>query len=279
MRSRRPSQVSVLQLDTHFPRLPGDVACGETYCRPPEILRIARADVAHIVYQNPEAIDIEPFIAAARRSQGDIITTSCGFLSPFEDIIAAQIDRPFLASSLNALPYLLAPVVGDWAINSQQELPGVFQGELRGAFQGDCRGGWDADRQNKSRGDWPKDWRGDVRGDQINIMSFDRSALSHQHLPPGALAHLGQIFDIGQKSHLYQVLSQDRTVLNADIARREVVSAVDRHLTDDCRLLVLECTNLPPHKQAIRAARSIQTFDILDRIEAVAPGSINSGFL
>lgn len=230
-----PCRVSVLQLDTHFPRIPGDVACPQTYCRSPEILRIERVDVAHIVRPDPRLIDITPFIEAARRSKGDIITTSCGFLSPFEGIIAAAVDRPFLASSLNALPDLITHVDG--------------------------------------RRDGQPD------GHQVNIMSFDQAALTSRHLPHAAQGRVGRIFDIGQTSHLYQVISQDLADLDATRARREIVAAVDAHLTSDCALLVLECTNLPPYKEAIRAASPIQTFDILDRLETIAPGTINPAFL
>ncbi|MGB3407292.1 MAG: hypothetical protein WBA67_07335 [Jannaschia sp.] len=101
----RPA-VTVLQLDTIFPRVPGDVGCPESYAAEVEIIRIPRATVARIVTDRPEAIDIAPFETAVRRARGEVIVTSCGFLAFWQDHLAALTDRPFIASSLGALDHL-----------------------------------------------------------------------------------------------------------------------------------------------------------------------------
>ena len=96
-------RVTVLQLDTHFPRIAGDVGCEATYARPPQIIRIGGASVAGIVTDRPQDIKIAPFEEALSHADGDIIVTSCGFLSYWQQHLAALTDRPFISSALTAL--------------------------------------------------------------------------------------------------------------------------------------------------------------------------------
>lgn len=95
--------VTVLQLDTDFPRIAGDVGARESYARAPQILRIDGASVRSIVTDRPKDIDMAPFEEALSRAEGDIIVTSCGFLSYWQDHLAAKTNRPFIASALCAL--------------------------------------------------------------------------------------------------------------------------------------------------------------------------------
>ncbi len=98
--------VTVLQLDTDFPRIAGDVGCLATYVDEIEILRISGASVGQIVSANPAAIPIAPFEGAVAKARGDIIVTSCGFLSYWQKHLEARTDRPFISSALTALPAL-----------------------------------------------------------------------------------------------------------------------------------------------------------------------------
>lgn len=95
--------VTVLQLDTSFPRVPGDVACLDTYIGDIEIIRIPSASVNAIVSGRPDQVDIKPFEIAIKQAQGDIIVTSCGFLSYWQTHLAELTDKPFISSSLTAL--------------------------------------------------------------------------------------------------------------------------------------------------------------------------------
>ena len=95
--------VTVLQLDTDFPRVPGDVACPDTYRGEIETIRILHATVGQVVRRRPDLIDITPFEDAVRRAQGEVIVTSCGFLSYWQDHLAGLADRPFISSALTAL--------------------------------------------------------------------------------------------------------------------------------------------------------------------------------
>ena len=101
--------VTVLQLDTHFPRIAGDVGSTDSYTCEVEIIRIKGASVAGIVTDAPDQIDITPFESALKAARGDVIVTSCGFLSYWQAHLEALVDRPFISSSLVALDRLDDP--------------------------------------------------------------------------------------------------------------------------------------------------------------------------
>lgn len=111
----RPA-VTVLQLDTHFPRIAGDVGAPATYLDEVEIIRVSGASVATIVTNAPETIDVGPFEDALKSARGDVIVTSCGFLSYWQTHLEAQTNRPFLSSALVALDRLQDHGIDDLAI-------------------------------------------------------------------------------------------------------------------------------------------------------------------
>lgn len=102
----RPPQVTVLQLDTAFPRVAGDVGCADSYAAVPQIIRVPGASVGRIVTGRPQDIDIGPFEDALKNARGDLIVTSCGFLAYWQAHLAGLCDRPFISSSLTALDRL-----------------------------------------------------------------------------------------------------------------------------------------------------------------------------
>ncbi|SDZ50074.1 hypothetical protein SAMN05444004_11766 [Jannaschia faecimaris] len=218
--------LTVLQLDTGFPRVPGDVGCAATYTGTVQVLRIPRATVAHVVTSNPDAIDIAPFEAAIALAQGEVIATSCGFLAPFQDRLAARTGRPVIASALGALDDL-----------SLTHSP-----------------------------------------DQILIITFDASILGPAHLGRHAVFAQG-IVGLPPDSHLRRVIVGDLTKLDTDRAGAEVVALVARHRRPAHRHILLECTNLPPYKAALRAATGLPVTDILSRIEAARPGTVVPAFV
>ena len=99
-------RITVLQLDTHFPRIPGDVGSAETFQAELEIIRVPNATVKQVVSNDPAQINLGPFIDAIKGATGDLITTSCGFLSPFQNTLDAECDVPFIASALGQLEQL-----------------------------------------------------------------------------------------------------------------------------------------------------------------------------
>lgn len=98
------ASLAVLQLDTWFPRLPGDIACPDSYSRPVRLQTIPRASVAAVVSPAPEQLDLRAFEQAVQVATEPLITTSCGFMIYFQDRLSTVARQPFISSALTALP-------------------------------------------------------------------------------------------------------------------------------------------------------------------------------
>ena len=98
--------VSLLQLDTSFPRIPGDIGSPETWRAGLDIHVVPELSVAQVINSDPGATDMTKVETAMDRARGDILTTSCGFLCYWQDRLAARTARPFVSSALLALPDL-----------------------------------------------------------------------------------------------------------------------------------------------------------------------------
>ncbi|MEJ8573916.1 aspartate/glutamate racemase family protein [Microbaculum marinum] len=103
--------VGVLQLDTRFPRPPGDIGAPETWGGNCLIERVSGATVPRIVRPSLEEAVIAPFLQAARRLEAagaSVLVTSCGFLWPAAARISAAVSIPVVTSALQAMPRLRA---------------------------------------------------------------------------------------------------------------------------------------------------------------------------
>lgn len=98
------TRLTVLQLDTVFPRIKGDVASPETYLEPVKVEKIPQASVARVVTSSPDQNDITPFMTAAAAINSGMGVTSCGFLGYWQDELNRHCPRPFIASALVDLP-------------------------------------------------------------------------------------------------------------------------------------------------------------------------------
>jgi len=78
---------------------------------------------------------------------------------------------------------------------------------------------------------------------------------------------------------LREVISNNLTHLDADLAGAEIVAHVSKHLTQKHRHILLECTNLPPYKAALTQQTGLPVTDILTLIEFERAGTIHSDFL
>ena len=94
--------IGILMLDTHFPRIPGDIGNATTFPFPVVYRTIKGADSRRVVVEADPAL-IQPFIDAALELVGEgckAITTSCGFLAIFQKELAAAVPVPVASSSL-----------------------------------------------------------------------------------------------------------------------------------------------------------------------------------
>lgn len=98
--------IGILTLETHFPRIPGDIGNASSY-RFPVKLRMVKGATSKRVVDKTDLSLLEPFVEAARELEADgvrAITTSCGFLSIFQDEMARAVKVPMFTSVLMLVP-------------------------------------------------------------------------------------------------------------------------------------------------------------------------------
>jgi len=104
--SEENAVLGILVLDTRFPRIPGDVGNPASYDFPVRVRTVRGATVRRVVVEgDPELLS--PFLQAARELEAEgvrAITTSCGFLAPFQETIARAVNVPVFLSSLVQIP-------------------------------------------------------------------------------------------------------------------------------------------------------------------------------
>ena len=80
----------------------------------------------------------------------------------------------------------------------------------------------------------------------------------------------GQVIGLPPTTHLRQVIANDLPDLDPALAEAEILQLVDELCAEyRVRALLLECTNLPPYKAAIKARFGLEVFDILTLINDV----------
>ena len=95
-------KIGILMLDTHFPRVPGDIGNATSFPFP-VAFRIVREATAETVVNQQNPALIEPFCKAAQELEAEgckCIVTSCGFMAIFHKEIVASVNIPVISSSL-----------------------------------------------------------------------------------------------------------------------------------------------------------------------------------
>jgi Asp/Glu/hydantoin racemase len=98
--------LGILMLEARFPRVPGDMGNAETWPFPILYKVIAGASPDRVVRRRAEGL-LPDFIAGAEelvRLGAEAITTNCGFLSLFQQELAARLGVPVATSSLLQVP-------------------------------------------------------------------------------------------------------------------------------------------------------------------------------
>lgn len=102
--------VGILMLETRFPRVPGDMGNAATWPFPVLYKVVRGATPDRVVRGGAEGLK-DAFVEAGRemvRDGADGITTTCGFLSLFQDDLKAALGVPVAASSLMQAPWIEA---------------------------------------------------------------------------------------------------------------------------------------------------------------------------
>jgi len=99
--------IGILMLDTVFPRIIGDIGNARTYPFPVRYKIVKNAFTERIMKEKPEPELLKPFIEAAQELEAEgvkAITTSCGFLAPFQRELADVVSIPVFTSALMLVP-------------------------------------------------------------------------------------------------------------------------------------------------------------------------------
>jgi hypothetical protein len=102
--------LGILMLEARFPRIPGDMGNGTTWPFP-VLFRVVRgATPERVVLEGARGL-LPEFIAAAQELVelgAEAITTNCGFLSLFQQELAAAVRVPVATSALMQVPWVQA---------------------------------------------------------------------------------------------------------------------------------------------------------------------------
>jgi hypothetical protein len=203
--------LGILMLDTRFPRPVGDVGNPQTYARagiPVRLVTVAGASPQRVVQQADPAL-LQPFVDAARALECEgavLLSTSCGFLAAYQDVLAQALAIPVLTSSLLQVARLRRP--GIVTIAPESLTPAILQGA------------------------------GVPAGTPV------------QGVEPGC-------------EFQRRILSNDST-MDLGQAEQDVVSAALHLVRNHPELsdIVLECTNMPPYRDAVARATGRPVHDI-----------------
>ncbi len=106
--------IGVLMLDSHFPRIIGDVGNVKSWGFPVLFKMVENKTPTKVVLELTKD-DIQPFIEAAKQLENEgvsAITTSCGFLALFQKELANELNVPVFTSSLLMLP-MISHMIGN----------------------------------------------------------------------------------------------------------------------------------------------------------------------
>jgi len=98
--------LGILMLETHFPRIPGDIGNASSFNFPVVYKVVKGANADRVVSQGDPAL-VEEFISAGKElvaSGTRALVASCGFLALFQKEISEALPVPCVASSLVQLP-------------------------------------------------------------------------------------------------------------------------------------------------------------------------------
>jgi len=96
------ARLGILMLEARFPRIPGDMGNAQTWPFPVMYKVVSGATPRRVVAERAQGL-LAPFVAAGRElvaAGADGLTTNCGFLSLYQQELAAAVSVPVATSSL-----------------------------------------------------------------------------------------------------------------------------------------------------------------------------------
>ncbi|WP_349975698.1 hypothetical protein [Pseudomonas sp. WHRI 8519] len=104
----------------------------------------------------------------------------------------------------------------------------------------------------------------------LPVITYDSQVLSKYHFgrfwAPNVVVQ-----GIEKSGELYTVIKGDKEILDASLAERGVLESVEKALSryPTSKAILLECTNLPPYRQAIEKYFGLPVFDIFSALETL----------
>jgi len=112
--------------------------------------------------------------------------------------------------------------------------------------------------------------RGLANGARCGVVTVDAGSLGEAHLRAAGAPADTPIEGLALDSRFRATLLDDGEMLDEDEARRATVAAAERLLArcPQVGAIVLECTNMPPYADAVRAATGLPVHDITTLIRS-----------
>ena len=97
------NKLAILQLDTNFKRIAGDICCKKTFLRNVNIIKINNASVSEIISKDQNEQHYVNFKNQILLRKEDVITTSCGFTYNWQSTLNKLTKSDVITSSLCCL--------------------------------------------------------------------------------------------------------------------------------------------------------------------------------
>lgn len=224
--------VGIIMLQTRFPRPPGDIGNPASFPFPVRYRVVPRATVARVVGGPDEAL-LAPFVEAAVELERE----GAGLIATSCGFLAAF--QPALADAVRV------PVVSSALL----WVPLLLA----------CLGPSSA----------------------VGVLTFDARRLGARHFQGVGVAGFEELVARGrlvvrgmEDTAFHRTIAGDLPHLDTELARAEHEQAATALLRQQPNVaaFVLECTNMPPYREAIALATGRPVFDILQLIRAVREG-------
>jgi Asp/Glu/hydantoin racemase len=113
-------------------------------------------------------------------------------------------------------------------------------------------------------------------GRRAGVITISAEALSVQHLRGAGAASSTPVVGVVPDGEFARAILGDAPQMDQAKLRSEVLEAGRRLLREhaDVRAIVLECTNMPPYADALRAATGLPVYDVLTLVRGLMDRSI-----
>lgn len=218
-----------LMLDTRFPRITGDAGCAATWNFPARYHVVTGASAARVVRRRAENL-LPAFIDGGRQlARAGVcgVSTTCGFLCLQQKALAQALPLPVLTSALLS--------------------------------------GGDIIRRLPPR-------------KRLGILTASQQHLTEEHLrAAGINPRRAVIGGLPPRGYFARVLLEDGDTLDPARAARDMLAAADALLArannpgnpdspGSIAALLLECANMPPYSNALRAHTGLPVYSIIDAV-------------